>query len=180
LNANSTSNGYVTWEEPEPGSTSPFLYYNIYLDGVLQGSTTDLFYQLTGLEYGVQYMVGLSAVYEAGESEIIEFELPYVSVDSDQIQLNNMLSNYPNPFNPTTEIRFQISDFSENESAQIEIYNLKGQIVKVYTVILSGVEGSITWNGTDQTNKPVSSGVYFYKLIAGGKEVASKKMLLLK
>ena len=181
LNANSTSNGYVTWEEPESGSTSPFLHYNIYLEGIFQGSTTDLFYQLTGLVNGQQYMVGLSAEYEAGESEIIEFELPYVSSDDNTIKMIEMLTNYPNPFNPTTTISFSLN--TENtEDTEIIIYNLKGQRVKTFECHAEPVEvrHSIIWNGTDDNNKPVSSGIYFYKLISDGKNIASKKMLLLK
>ncbi|MDO9576636.1 MAG: T9SS type A sorting domain-containing protein [Candidatus Cloacimonadales bacterium] len=92
------------------------------------------------------------------------------------------LSNYPNPFNPTTEIRFQISDFSEVESIEIEIYNLKGQKVKSFSnlQITQSPNHQIVWDGTDQNSKPVSSGVYLYKLEVDGKTKVSKKCLLLK
>ena len=99
------------------------------------------------------------------------------------------LSNHPNPFNPSTEISFQISDYSEIESAEIVIYNIKGQKVKVFTFSngslgtsdqLSSGQHSITWDGTDQNNQVVSSGVYFYQLEVDGKAVANKKCLLLK
>jgi len=71
--------------------------------------------------------------------------------------------NYPNPFNPTTTISFEFPINIENPV--IEIYNLKGQKIKTFHVILSGVEGqtSVVWNGTDENNQPVSSGIYFYK-----------------
>jgi flagellar hook assembly protein FlgD len=65
----------------------------------------------------------------------------------------------------------------------LEIYNLKGQKVKEFNVILSGVEeesNSVTWNGTNLNNQPVSSGIYLYKLIVDKKLVATKKMLLIK
>ena len=55
--------------------------------------------------------------------------------------------------------------------------------MKQFDVILSGVEGemnSIVWEGTDINNQPVSSGVYFYKLVADDKTIATKKCLLLK
>jgi hypothetical protein len=55
--------------------------------------------------------------------------------------------------------------------------------VKKFDIILSSVEGemnSVIWDGTDINNKPVSSGVYFYKLIGDGKTIATKKCLLLK
>ncbi|MCF7793815.1 MAG: hypothetical protein K9N09_08705 [Candidatus Cloacimonetes bacterium] len=106
------------------------------------------------------------------------------------------LTNFPNPFNPSTEIRFQISDLRQIgttnllESAQIDIYNLKGQKVKSLPVILSPESSlgkgsgtpnsySVVWNGKDDNNKPVSSGVYFAKLKAGN-QIATQKMLLMK
>ncbi len=82
------------------------------------------------------------------------------------------LSNHPNPFNPSTEISFQTSDFS-GRTLEIEIYNSKGQ--KVDELSVHNNQSSITW---EADNFP--SGVYLYKLIVGGKEVASNKMLLLK
>jgi hypothetical protein len=114
------------------------------------------------------------------------------------------LSNYPNPFNPSTEIRFQMSDASQLEHAQIEIFNIKGQKVKAIDVTLSlskcGAENStppsfdklrmtragscqsfsVTWDGTDSANQPVASGVYLYQLRAGKQTLAQKKMMLLK
>jgi len=88
----------------------------------------------------------------------------------------------PNPFNPSTTISFELnSEFIENIA--IGIYNLKGQKNKEFDIILSGVEGesnSIIWNGTDDNDQPVSSGIYLYKLKSDGKIKASNKMILLK
>lgn len=100
--------------------------------------------------------------------------------DSEIPSLRTKLTNYPNPFNPTTEIRFTAK---HAEGAKIEIYNLKGQ--KIFT--LSGVEvrqsgdsQSVTWNGNDSHNNPVSSGIYFAILKSEGRVLASRKMMLLK
>ncbi|MBC8415520.1 MAG: right-handed parallel beta-helix repeat-containing protein [Candidatus Cloacimonetes bacterium] len=169
----------LTWEEPEPGSTSPFLHYNIYLDGDLYGTTNELFYQLTGLVNGQQYLVGLSAEYVAGESDILEFELPYVSSADDTIQMVSVLNNYPNPFNPTTTISFCLTA-EDAENAELVIYNLKGQKVKVFVTFPNRGLGTreILWDGTDDSEKPVSSGVYFYKLTTGDKAFTRKMMLI--
>ncbi|MDD3525082.1 MAG: choice-of-anchor J domain-containing protein, partial [Candidatus Cloacimonetes bacterium] len=85
--------------------------------------------------------------------------------------------NYPNPFNPQTTIRYSVK---ENSPVSIEVYNLKGQLVKrlVNSEKAAG-EHSIVWNGTDLNNRPVSSGVYFYKMNAG-KYSATKKMIMMK
>ncbi|MCK4655256.1 MAG: T9SS type A sorting domain-containing protein, partial [Candidatus Cloacimonetes bacterium] len=89
------------------------------------------------------------------------------------------LSNYPNPFNPTTTISFSLN--TENtEDTEIIIYNIKGQKVKtLLNEHLSKGNHSINWNGKDNNNKAVASGLYFYKL-SSGKETQVKKMLLFK
>ncbi|MFC1898590.1 SBBP repeat-containing protein [Candidatus Cloacimonadota bacterium] len=88
------------------------------------------------------------------------------------------LSNYPNPFNPSTTINFSIDP---NEQYELSIYNLKGQIVKTFLVNSSTdlPINSVTWNGDDDSGEPVTSGVYLYKLKSGNTEI-SKKMLLMK
>ena len=88
--------------------------------------------------------------------------------------LNN---NYPNPFNPTTNIAYSIK---EAGNVTIEVYNLRGQLVK--TLVNETKETgdyTATWSGTDNTNKAVSSGVYFYKMKSGS-YTSTKKMILLK
>ena len=88
------------------------------------------------------------------------------------------LTNYPNPFNPETNIAFSLP---EDGVVQLDIYNIKGQ--KIKTLIQNEVtkgQHSIIWNGVDDNNKLVSSGVYFYKLNVNGKTQAVKKCLLLK
>ncbi len=98
---------------------------------------------------------------------------------------NYQLSNYPNPFNPSTTISFEINT-GNTEDTELIIYNLKGQKVKTFSVILSEVEGrgnkqySVSWNGNNDYNQPISSGIYFYKLRIDGKDINSNKMILLK
>ncbi len=87
------------------------------------------------------------------------------------------LTAYPNPFNPTTTISFQISEFNAEETT-IEIYNIKGQKVKQFSDLRG--QTSVLWNGDDESENPVSSGIYLYKLNVNGKTEAVKKCLLLK
>jgi len=85
--------------------------------------------------------------------------------------------NYPNPFNPQTQIHFSLAKDSD---VRLDIFNIKGEIVK--TLInsqLSAGNHHATWNGYDSLGKPVSSGVYFYKMETP--EYSSvKKMILMK
>ncbi len=128
-----------------------------------------------------EYTVGLYAT-------DIKIVPDVVSVHEEQISIPNYnLMNYPNPFNPTTTISFETTN--SHEIAQIEIYNIKGQEVQAFSPSSfhpEFIEGrgetkyTAIWNGTDQNNQPVSSGIYFYNLILNGKTVASKKCMLLK
>ncbi|MBC8416519.1 MAG: T9SS type A sorting domain-containing protein [Candidatus Cloacimonetes bacterium] len=88
------------------------------------------------------------------------------------------LSNHPNPFNPTTTISFSIPKESK---VDLIVYNIKGQKVKILVNNdLDKGNHSVVWNGVDESGKPVSSDVYFYKLDVNGKSESVKKCLLLK
>ena len=88
------------------------------------------------------------------------------------------IRNFPNPFNPITTIEFSIQNDSKIE---LSIYNIKGQKIKtlIQNEYLKGTH-SIIWNGADESNNPVSSGIYYYKLNVNGKTEVVKKCLLLK
>ena len=93
-------------------------------------------------------------------------------------QKTSLGSNIPNPFNPSTTISYNLSENIHNP--KIEIYNVKGQKVKSFQLEEKAGESSIVWNGKDENDKSVSSGVYFYQLINAGKTVQTRKMLLMK
>lgn len=79
-----------------------------------------------------------------------------------QFKLGN---NYPNPFNPSTNINFSIA---KNENVRIDIFNSLGQLVKtLLNENLSQGNYSVNWNGENFDNKKVSSGIYIYKLQSG-------------
>jgi len=85
--------------------------------------------------------------------------------------------NYPNPFNPETTISFNLT--AENaKDAKLEIYNIKGQMIRKFSIF--NIQSSIKWDGKDDNNNPVSSGVYLYRLKTDDKVSISKKMLLLR
>ncbi|MCK4980560.1 MAG: T9SS type A sorting domain-containing protein, partial [Candidatus Delongbacteria bacterium] len=85
---------------------------------------------------------------------------------------------YPNPFNPTTTIKFSIPEEGE---VDLTIYNIKGQKIKTLAKnqYVKG-DHSIIWNGNDELGNSVSSGLYFYRLNINGNTEAIKKCLLLK
>ncbi len=90
-----------------------------------------------------------------------------------------LLGNYPNPFNPETQIRFEIKE-DINDFMLVKIYNLKGQLIKIIKIkVDSKGQYSVVWDGRNDENKAVSSGVYFYK-IEYANHSASGKMILMK
>ena len=120
--------------------------------------------------------------YTTGEGWYIDdVHLEYDPVANQDANLANVpvqiLGNYPNPFNPSTTIRFNTPALAE---ARLGIYNLRGQLVKSYTLQnLPGGTSSVVWDGLDNNRNAVSSGVYFYRLEAMG-QVHSAKMILMK
>jgi hypothetical protein len=82
--------------------------------------------------------------------------------------------NYPNPFNPTTTIKFGLPD---EMPVEISIYSITGE--KVNTLInqeLSAGYYQLNWSGTDNSGNKVASGIYIYTLKAGSKRLTSKML----
>jgi hypothetical protein len=104
--------------------------------------------------------------------------IPDQSTGAGSVAINALEQNYPNPFNPQTTIAFSIKDRAR---VKIDVYNVAGQLVKTLLDETRGA-GSYTdvrWDGTNGANQPVSSGVYFYKLVSNNFS-QTKKMVLLK
>ena len=108
---------------------------------------------------------------------LLECKLGLVSAEHDVTMCDYQISNFPNPFNPITKISFNLPNDSE---VKIAIFNIKGQ--KVKTLVneqLPAGKHSVTWNGIDQNNSQVGSGVYFYNLQTKDFN-STKKMILIK
>jgi len=102
---------------------------------------------------------------------------PLVETDLIKPGTTALKGNYPNPFNPSTTIAFSVANKGR---VCIDVFNLKGQRVKTL-VNNEYTAGShiVVWNGVADNGKPVGSGVYFYRMTAGG-YTSTQKMLLLK
>jgi hypothetical protein len=86
-----------------------------------------------------------------------------------------LLPNYPNPFNPTTTIKFSLPEAAHTSLA---IYNTKGQ--KIHTIVngeLSAGSHSFVWNALDIHANPVSAGIYFYRLSSSTGTITRKMVL---
>ena len=98
----------------------------------------------------------------------------------DPVQFANVLkANYPNPFNPTTTVEYEIKDQGH---VSLKIYNAAGQLVRTLVNEIQTPQVtsfSVTWDGKNNAGQNVSSGVYCYKLVAKN-FTQTKKMVLLK
>jgi len=175
-------NGTVFWDNPIYfGISDDFQSYKIYLnDELVEENLTITAYQFQNLEIGNENTVGIQAIYAEGVSEIIEIPFTFIGLDADEdLSLGNeLIGNYPNPFNPTTTISFSTTNSGDN--TEITIYNQKGQKVKtLLNEKLTAGEHSIIWDGKTAENKRVASGIYFYKMSSGNYS-SMKRMVLLK
>ena len=93
-----------------------------------------------------------------------------------------LLQNYPNPFNPETWIPYTLNQTTDVE---IQIYNANGQLIRTLRFGKQAAGYYVTrdraayWDGTNDMSERVTSGLYFYRLIAG-KQILVKRMVVLK
>jgi hypothetical protein len=88
------------------------------------------------------------------------------------------ISIYPNPFNPSTTIAFELEKPSDFE---ISIYNLKGQeIMSYFHSEKTDGKQQYQWNGKDKNGVEVSSGIYFFQVKIGNEKMHVKKAVLMK
>ncbi len=158
----------LSWEGPNDGSTSPFEYYRVYLDGSTTAITQDAYWLFDSLPLG-EHTLGVSAKYIAGESVIQSVLVNVVGLD-EQIVQPELSGFYPNPSHGLSHLRYSVKSPSK-----LEIFNLKGQKVMAYQ--LSG-SGEIEFAGHDQRGKRLPAGVYFYRIDDGTTQKIDKLLLL--
>ena len=161
--------------------------------GTLPAGFTDniiFTFDATDLEDGVYEAEAVIVSNDPDEPEVIipvTLTVGFVNAGNETIPITTkLLGNYPNPFNPTTTINYTLR---EDAKVTLEIYNIRGQ--KVITLINKKQPAGyyfVIWNGKDNNNKSVPSGIYFYKMClhpdlsgkAGVRYTSTKKMILLK
>ena len=85
--------------------------------------------------------------------------------------------NFPNPFNPETQFSYTLN---KSGTISLRIYDIMGKLIyTVYDGFQRAGNHNVLWDGLDQNKRPVSSGVYFYRLVTQSNTI-SKKMVLAK
>ena len=91
--------------------------------------------------------------------------------------------NYPNPFNPITQINYTTVPLSNNQSAEIIVYNSIGQEIWKKSIGMeysSSADNEITYGTVQFDGSKFNSGVYYYSLVLNKKKIDTKSMLLIK
>jgi hypothetical protein len=164
----------LTWEAP--AAERDFSGYKIYRNDQFLADDIDEWYIDINVPTG-EYSYYVTAMY--GDYESFPSNIEYIdhtgSSENELPDRTLLLGNYPNPFNPQTTISFSLRA-EDVPHAVLEIYNLKGQLIREYK--LAKDQSQIIWDGTNSDALPVTSGIYFYQLKAGDYS-EMKKMILL-
>jgi len=158
-------------------------YYNVQWEGIFDGylglgdrsmdndgeNFLCLLWEVGGY---LEDNIGIAKTDSIGQVFAIdEHEIPHI----DEITL----SNYPNPFNPTTTISYNLPFNIKNPV--IEIYNMKGQCIQELQIQDLKLQiNSVVWDGRNKNHNQVSSGVYLYRLKTDDCVSKTKKMILTK
>ncbi|MBW6515174.1 MAG: T9SS type A sorting domain-containing protein [Candidatus Cloacimonetes bacterium] len=105
----------------------------------------------------------------------------WVSVDDNLIvqpSVMNRIIAYPNPFNPTVNISLSQIEFSLDRPINLRIYNIRGQLVKTMLENELTNRTEFVWNGLDEENRAVPSGIYFIRFASDNLQVNHKVLLL--
>jgi len=159
----------LVWDQSE---AADFRYFTVYgsttsaLDGTsfVIGQTTGIALDVSG-QHPAYFLV--TATDFAG-NESAPAMLDMVSaVTGDRLPTRTALrGNYPNPFNPATTVSF---DLRVATSTRLTVFDVSGRVVRTLVAgqQLAGGRHDVTWDGLSEAGRPVSAGVYLYRLEAG-------------
>ena len=187
---------YLTWVEPiqlmpqsnehdpDPVDSRVLQYYKLYRNEnggefVLLFATTQTEW-VDNLDEPYYYGYYVTAMYsnnsESNPSNTVYID--YTDATEEEIPVvTSLIGNYPNPFNPETSISFALDTESK---VIIEIYNLKGEKIRTLTGdTYPAGNHNVIWNGRDDLDKQVQSGVYLYNMRTSS-YTKTRKMLLMK
>ncbi|MBT4331816.1 MAG: T9SS type A sorting domain-containing protein, partial [Candidatus Cloacimonetes bacterium] len=144
--------------------------YEWYVDEILQAELTEEFVHTFNVVGDIEIKsIAFDEDYDIETIWVVEVE-PGSGAGNELIPIITHLNqNYPNPFNPTTTISF---DVKENETGNLSIFNMKGQLV--FTRSFSAGYHNFLWEANS-----FSSGIYFYNLKTASYS-HTRKMILLK
>ena len=127
----------------------------------------------------------LPTIHKNGEIMAWTDQMGYFKIGSKTIivpEETSLRDNYPNPFNSSTTIEFDVGFFGgPDQRISIGVYNILGQKIKnLHEGPLNFGHHVLRWNGRDMNEAPAASGVYLFRLISNSGTVQTKKMTLVR
>lgn len=153
-----------------PEDLTPAQSMDAFLGENMQGDWTLFVSDNAGWDTGTinEWCLHVGYPDQGGTSAVGDEDIPTV------LALNG---NYPNPFNPMTKISF---DLPRATDVRLEVFDVRGRLVSsLVNEPMTPGRHDVVWNGTDGNGRRMSSGTYFYRLVADG-GIMTNKMLLLK
>jgi len=151
-------------------------------DEIVEGNglIATLTFSISGTDSYLELQHMIARTIENSEIEIIDNpqETPSGNEDPESIipVTSYLGANYPNPFNPSTTISFGLN---QTENVKVTIFNSRGQMVKtlVNGVMSAGIH-NVVWNGMDNNNRSLGSGIYFYRMETKNYSETKKAILI--
>jgi M6 family metalloprotease-like protein len=172
-----------TWDYE--GAQEGFTGFNLYRKVVGHNwtritNTTEQTYTVQVL-HTVDYRFFVNAQYENGISDSTNvIELNFTGNGDPVVSTlrTELAGNSPNPFNPDTVVRYSLATDSH---VRLSVYDLRGRLVnELRNETQAPGTYSLNWHGNDDQGRILPSGVYFLRMEANGRNVGTRKMLLLK
>ena len=172
-------------------NTETYLYHYIMYRDTIPGTMkylavipkSDTIYVDTNVVAGKTYYYKLTASdsngYESDPSNEVSITIEAISSTggegNNEIENFQLYQNYPNPFNPTTTIDYRLAS---NSKVTITVYNILGnEIKKLVDEFKAAGSYQTIWDGKNNNGRSVSSGVYFYQMIAENYTLVKKLIL---
>ena len=154
----------LTWY---PSETTPYQSLDAFIGEELNGTWTLHAVDVGHMDYGTVNSWCLKFTYEAVATAAGDSQLPRTLVAE---------GNFPNPFNPMTNIKFAVP---RTGKVNLAVYDLAGhRVATVLNEVLEAGHQEVTWTGRDDRGQTVASGTYFYRVTAGGETVTGKMLLM--
>ena len=170
----------LAWDAVE---VEDLAYYSVYVSPTadfasytLVGRTTDESHDVAGTE--TQYLAVAASDFAGNEGEFSATVYNDPALGAPDVTRFSLRQSVPNPFNPRTTISY---DLPQATAVRLAIYDLTGRMVRQLrtgAVESPGRHGAV-WNGNDDLGRPVSAGVYIYRLEAGS-YIESRRLTLVR
>ena len=136
----------------------------------------ELVYDL--IDWSDDYFVAQYSSPNRETSHQLRLNINYLDIFDPNPSSVTLGKNFPNPFNPKTNIEISVD---EKSNGVLSIYDIKGsEIITLYNNTFYPGKTSLSWDGRNHSGKQVASGIYIYSLIINGKLIGSQRMIFIK